>query len=393
MLDFSTPAKKIETAIELIDAGMPEVRFTKGLEGMKSARYVVQSVLAEDGNLVDFSDEYICGRAYLLGGQFEKARARLTAAPEQDVAAFDIAAIDTMIAGAPPKLQGFKKGIHSDTLLQICVNAMAAAGKSDEAVAFLDALDAGVGAPVHPTTKIEPIFFCTMAKSGTSFLSNALKQLTGVPSSPATHVLGDGEILIRSWVDAACKAGKLPSGHWSPEERSTADMLHFGMPVFMTIRDPREATWSWFRYMEENPTLWKIALPYLPRDYSERSYDERKTLMFQGYFPVLVQWIRNWKSFLETHPDHRVLIVRYEDFAKDNAPALKSLLSLCGAYGLVDKADALVQQMRDEGAKTGRYHFRIGKAAGWRGEATREMTAAIDAHWDAETLYYFDYQK
>src|SRR3954465_7887325 len=105
MLDFSNPAKKLETAINLIDAGMPDVRFTKGIEGMKSARYVVQSVLAEDGNLGDFSDDYVCGRAYLLGGRLEKARQRLAAAPEQDYAAFDISVIDFMTEGKPFSLE------------------------------------------------------------------------------------------------------------------------------------------------------------------------------------------------------------------------------------------------------------------------------------------------
>ena len=372
---------------------MPEVRFTKGLEGMKSARYVVESILAEDGNLANLSDDYVCGRAYLLGGRLEKAREYLATAPEHNLAAFDIAAIDAMTMGKPVNLQGFRKGIHSDTLLQICVNAMAAAGKADEAVAFLNSLEPEVGGPLQDATKIKPFFFSTMAKSGTSFLANAVKQLAGVPFLPATHVLGDGEIIIRHWVDVLCKAGKLPSGHWSPDRRSTAEILRFAMPVFLTIRDPREATWSWFRYMEENPPLWKMALPYLPRDYGNRPYEDRRTLMFRGYFPVLVQWIRNWKSFLETYPDHPVLIVRYEDFARDNAAALKSLLSFCGASELLDKADALVTEMRKEGAKTGRYHFRVGKAANWQKEATSEIMAAIDANWDAETLYYFDYQK
>lgn len=377
--DLSTQSAAIDTAIRLIEAN----------DTSDTARQIIRAVANYDADLSACSDQYVYGRLYMLAGQFAPARRFLAAAPEQSYAASDLAVIDFVTQLKPFDLRKFTRGVHSDLALQICVNALAATGRTDEALTFLNSLQ-GTPTPAPQKSRVKPIFLATMPKSGTGFLVSALRKLTGATLTPATISVGFYEALIGSWIDEALRANALPTGHWAPFEANREELLRFNLPVFLTVRDPRDATWSWFRYMEERPRLWKMALAYLPPDYCDRSYEERVAIMFRQYYPVMTTWLASWKSFLETHTDYPVRVMPYREFARDNAAAVQALLTFCGASTSADEINAVVAQMKSEGSSTGKYHFRVGRTAGWRDVMTKEIQASIDAHWSDDVAHYFD---
>lgn len=378
--DLSTQAAAVDTAIRLIEANDPS----------DVARQIIRAVANYDGSLNDCSDTYVHARLYMLAGKFARARCLLGNAPEQTYAAFDLSVIDFLAEGKPFDLRHFARSIHSELALQICMNALAAAGRTKEAMTFLNAI-AGNRSPLTPAkSRVKPFFLATMPKSGTGFLVSALRKLTGATLTPATISVGPHEALVGSWIDAALEAHALPTGHWAPFDANREQLLHFALPVFLTVRDPRDATWSWFRYMEERPRLWKMALAYLPTDYCDRPYAERIAIMFRQYYPCVMQWLVSWKTFLETHLDYPVRVMSYPDFSRDNAAAVQALLNFCGASISVDEIGDIVAQMKSEGGATGKYHFRVGRAAGWRDVMTRDIQASIDAHWDEDVVRYFD---
>ena len=323
----------------------------------------------------------------MLAGQFEQARSFLAVAPERNYAAFDLGVINFLTDGKPFDLRQFVRGIHSDLALQICVNALAATGRTDDAMTFLNSLQTH---PAPPKSRVKPFLLATMPKSGTGFLINALRKLTGATLTPATLSVGVHEALVRNWIEDALRAGAVPTGHCAPFAANQAELLHFALPIFLTVRDPRDATWSWFRYMEERPRLWKRALAYLPPDYCDRPYEERISIMFRQYYPCMTAWLASWKSFLETHVDHPVRVMPYPEFARDNGAAVQTLLKFCGAAASNEDIATVVAQMKSEGSTTGKYHFRVGRTAGWRDVVTEEIQAAIDAHWDDDVVHYFD---
>ncbi len=341
-----------------------------------------------------FSQNYWRGRIFLLGGRLKEARAFFAAAEEQDYAAFDIAVIDFLTDGKPIDIQNYVKGVHSPHQLTIWANAMEARGRRSEALALLNSPEFALGAEPKGTPVNKPFLVCTMPKSGTGFYFGALGRLADTSIAPVTQTVGSDLFIIGAWLDEALAARLLPiTLHYAPSHGNEQEILNRSLPVFLSMRDPREATWSWFRHMEERMPLERLALAYLPVDYGNQSYDERLVLMYQRYFPYLMQWLRNWKSFMETHVDHPVLFSRYEDFAKDNVQTIRYLLSFGGISVPDERIEAVVTQMKAFGASSGAYHFRKGRAGSWREAINDDIKTVIDAHWDEEVLHYFGYQK
>ncbi len=360
-----------------------------------ATNFFARNIEHYDPGFGDCSDNYKCGRIYLLAGQIEKARQLFLTAPEKQYAAFDLSVIDYLTDGKPIEIRHYVKDVHSRHLLTIWANALQSRGRTHEVFSFLDTIDAaGKVKPTDiPWTTIKPFFFCTMQKSGTGFLGGAFRHITGVPNIAVTQAVGTDEFIISRWLDDALAAGVIPRGHCSMSTHNSEEILRRRLLVFLSVREPRDATRSWFRFMEERPRLEKMALAYLPPDYCDLSYEERVRVMFERYFPYLVRWLREWKAFLEAHPDHPVLLWRYTDFAKDNHQAVRSLLSFCGGSAFGHRVEKVVNIMKNDAKNLGSYHFKKGQAGSWREMMNDNIRTVIDAHWDADVLHYFDYQK
>lgn len=370
----------VEATIKLIEENAPQ--------GIVDT--YMRIVARFDPGFVACSENYRRGRIFLLGGRLEKAREFLAAAGEKDAAAFDLSVIDFLLTGVPIDISHYSRDVHSRHELTIWTNAMEAQGRRDEALAFLNSLKA---LETNGMAVKRPALLATMQKSGTGFYFAALRRIVSAGTAPVTQGVGSDALIVGPWLDAAIAGGFIPTGHCSAALHNQTEILSRALPVFLSVRDPRDAAWSWFRYMEEQLPLEKIALSYLPRNYCDLPYEERLVAMYRQYFPYLVQWLRDWKSFLENFPDHPVLVSRYEDFTKDNAKTIRSLLSLCGANVPEEQVNATVAQMREQGAGSGAFHFRKGRAGSWREALNDQIAGVIDGHWDEEVLHYFDYQK
>jgi hypothetical protein len=198
--------------------------------------------------------------------------------------------------------------------------------------------------------------------------------------------------IVPAWLDDVVSNGLGADGHWCPIPHNVAQLARHPANIYLSVRDPREALWSLFRFLEEKYPLEQIATPYVPLDYFRRDYNERLLSMIKGYFPYLVHWLRSWKEYL-SEPGHSVTVVRYEDFAQDNGAAIMKLLDCAGFEVSQGIVEGRVRQMQREAVEGGKHHFRSGQSASWRNAFGEAALLEIDRHWDADVLGYFGYGK
>lgn len=373
----------VEAAVKLINMNATSVL----------AQDALRSLARRDGKFETPNLNYVRGKVLFLAGEFGRARDFLEAEPQDDLAAFDLSIIDFLTTGKPPNASLFRNRVHSTHALRICLCALASAGRMSEVLSILNSIDSDAPRAMEGEWPIRPFFFCMMQKSGSAFFRSALKQLTGIGSQRVSFSLQFDEIIVSRWTDQALTAGLLPMGHCAPSEMNRSELLRLRLPLFISVRDPRDVAWSWFRFMEERFPLDKIATPFLPGDYCHRSYEERRLIVFSAGLAQFVAWLRSCKTFIESHPDHPVLISRYEDFAEDNSVAIHALTHFCGAAVSSESIDSTIATMKKQAKETGLFHFREGRAGSWRDAAIDEILAAIDDQWDSETLQFFGYEK
>ncbi len=156
--------------------------------------------------------------------------------------------------------------------------------------------------------------------------------------------------------------------------------------IAVLVRDPRDAIISWWHHMErEDVRADGLALSALikdglaPSDYYDLALTPKLDTLIASLMPHFQSWLREW---LQAKPEGiEVRFFRYEDFARNQAEGVRSILQF---FGYNDEP-ALPPERLGRGAGIDQTtHFREGLVGSFFRETNQEQYDAasklIDAH-------------
>ena len=347
---------------------------------------------------INLSLNYKIGLVYLLGCRFEQAKGWFLKAPEKSEAQIQLHTLACILGQRAIDIHQCNWNRLSKYAHKGLVRRLILDGRTDEVVSFLNEtaqrrfnMPQIVGSNTSKTAN-GTVFLASLPKSGSAFVINMFESLSGWELATICFGVGAEHYVIPSWIDVVGMTGVVAAGHCAANKHNIEQFERHDVPLFVQIRDPRDATWSWFRFLEERPPLELMELPYLPLDYHTRSYLDRMKLMFEGHLPFVMHWIKSWRTYIEAKR-LPVLLSRYEDFQADNAGTIKRLLAFTNVSTSEAEINAEVAKARKEAKSSGAYHFREGRVGSWRELKSPEVMAIIDMHWDEDLMRYFGYCK
>ena len=202
-------------------------------------------------------------------------------------------------------------------------------------------------------TGMPSVFITSLPKSASSFVSATLARLM---SAPLVTVSLEGSLrplsglVIERWARQVARGGAVTHEHYSAQFGNLECLARAGVrKIFVQVRDPRAAQWSFFRQREARRDV--VPNPGLIK-------------MSEGRYEQSVHWIQSWLDAQADPAAPEIEFVHYENVRVDPAATIARILSQVGS-------PITEQQTRvhlDAAAATGRRpdNFRSGDPDEWR---------------------------
>lgn len=211
---------------------------------------------------------------------------------------------------------------------------------------------------------VGPILVNTMIKSGTGFLTQAIRTHLNLPQYFISVGGSPNVFIVEEILARFARGGALSVQHLDPSEETLGALHRHGVrKIYVQVRDPRQATVSYLHHVENNlkeglRPLRHWVQPHLPSDYE--TYDWRQKVAWQAknHFPGLTVWVQEWVDAAANDERFEIVIEDFADFAADERASVNGLLRFFGIDRPID-ADAI---QRKEAAP----HFRAGRTDEWR---------------------------
>lgn len=212
-----------------------------------------------------------------------------------------------------------------------------------------------------------PIFVASLARSGTAFISNTCVRVTGWPFlNPATKIYPQPGTVYTDLLETAKHHGVVMVSHLSCTPEALERIAQGGIErVYVHIRDPRQATLSWSRYLDQHfaqaETEWLryLGIMGLPGDYRDWSPEARLHWLVEHYYPKCVTWIEDWVQAVDSYQGLDFALGEYSDFSRDSASYINSIFDYFETGHVIETAHLPSKQ--DEAV-----HFHAANPNAWR---------------------------
>jgi len=217
------------------------------------------------------------------------------------------------------------------------------------------------------------------AKSATQFIALALAQSIGSQVRQISYMPVGGQIIPPElW--AIRGTDNVGRSH-APASRFNLGMIReAGFERFvLLVRDPRDALISWWHHLDRElikSNGWALAQDVADglrtASYYSLSRDEQIDQLIRLTYPAFVRWIADWMNAIDSGLVS-CLIVRYEDFCRDQRSHVSKMLRYFGS----DAAPLLPE--RGEQKISDVTNQRRGVSGSHKDELTDDQVARLDA--------------
>jgi hypothetical protein len=177
-----------------------------------------------------------------------------------------------------------------------------------------------------------PIFLNTMPKSGTMYLARTMENLLGLQNIYVAPTYFPESFIDPSSMNKFVLQRHYTVNHVPPHPTNLRVIEYYMKTFWLHIRDPRQATLSYFHPLEgfrNRPRYLLGHLPELPTDYFDRTTSDRLSWQIRNWLPQLIEWLTNWLNVIdngllgtctlvtthtELHDDERALLQKVLDF-------------------------------------------------------------------------------
>lgn len=208
--------------------------------------------------------------------------------------------------------------------------------------------------------KLPPMLITSMPKSGTYFISNYLADGLGARTVIVGNQYFPDDGVSWNSLREFAKGNVISQDHFSPSKLTLFHASRFVDRMVCHVRDPRQATLSWVKYIEEfNPTDAKTLIyPPLPEDYYERKLTARLDWAIDNWLPYLVEWTMAWLAEADQPDGLSIKITHFESMVRDEEQFFAEILD----FFEIPRARFRKPQLVLDKA----LHFRAGEIDEWR---------------------------
>jgi hypothetical protein len=248
-----------------------------------------------------------------------------------------------------------------------------------------------------PRSPQRSLFIATLPKSGTEFLSGAIRDATQLISPMAQW----DEDLVRAYLSGYCNRediystgvfvserlllepfrrlmhGYLCATHCAATHHNLCVLRDAGFErASVLVRDPRDNTVSWtyhLRTLDPGMIRYNSLLQQLPPAYFTWSHQDQLAFQVRTFLPAAVNWIEGWLGAVtRTEQPVQIQFISFDDLRRDPTALVESVLKFhqVGDYDL----------SKVQPPEPGKRHFREGRSGSWREEFSendREIAASL----------------
>ena len=162
-----------------------------------------------------------------------------------------------------------------------------------------------------------PVLVSTLPKSGTLFLGNRLVTMTGFLNLQGGMGRWPSNFVFPAVLQLIAKGGALTIDHIDASPRNLDAIAAAGLRrVLVHLRDPRQATLSWARYIDEGRTSGRhidrhFNDPPLPDDFGRWPDARRLDWQCETYFPAAIRWIAQWVAVADSDRRFDIAFTEY----------------------------------------------------------------------------------
>ena len=229
-------------------------------------------------------------------------------------------------------------------------------------------------------------------KSGTLYLARSVAETLNMNKTFEFRISSRG--LTEQQVQAKCvqkfmeEPAKVLHEHIAPSTYNLSILRELGLRRFIQIiRDPRDIICSLAHHLNrpDARTPWHsamaIASGLITGSYYELSRIKQLDVLIEMAFPVVQKWIADWLPWLDDS-EFDIHLIRYEDFAIDNASSVREVLMF---FGIDNSCPLHLPPVKVEDGKIDlQTHFRKGKVGTYMAELTEQQIVHLESLIDKE---------
>ncbi|MBO6520072.1 MAG: sulfotransferase domain-containing protein [Rhodospirillales bacterium] len=282
------------------------------------------------------------------------------------------------VTGLTPYIDVYREGTRVPALRRQFEEYIAA---KEREISQLKEVNARQHEFVSRETKVAPILFNTLPKSGSVFIGKTLAQSIDIEYSeqPMFHGFFPTYFLIDSAAQRLRLGNIIRQEHFDASALNINLITRFVDKLVVHVRDPRQATLSWFHHFDRLQQLHPDGINYTvhqaPPGYGDLSNPERIDWHIETHLASCVNWINDWLHVAEKNKNLPILLTTYEDFLVDKQAFFQRIFDF---YGIENAANDLA-----EPAKHIDNNFRSGQKDEWVGvltERQKKRCAEIIGH-------------
>lgn len=206
------------------------------------------------------------------------------------------------------------------------------------------------------------IFFVSLPKSGTVFVSHTLAKSLGYDhTSTLVTPTFPKNVIWKEMVVDFLRGRMISASHMQPDESNLNGLLHgYGKgngvkKIVVHMRDPRAALLSWTHFHKKLALDGDARISVGRREMATSSLEDQIGYDLEHSYPDFVNWLKGWTDVAERDDRFQILLVEHEELSRSPLEYFDKILDF---YGI--KTDIVGIE------KTENTHFRKGDNKEWR---------------------------
>ena len=218
--------------------------------------------------------------------------------------------------------------------------------------------------PNKQETAPTSLFFVTMPKSGSVFITRALAQTLSLSMLKASAGYFPSDNIDLASMMKFQEGGYIAQTHIDPSPFNLSILSRFAASWSVHLRDPRAALLSWTFHLDsprvyKNPLLALCVFPATPSwYYTDLTFTQKLDWQIANYYPALVAWIDRWCDVI-SDPAYagKIRVTAYEDLVGREAAFIEAFIS---------KTWRIAASKIELPPRNSSNHFRNGAVDEWR---------------------------
>lgn len=209
------------------------------------------------------------------------------------------------------------------------------------------------------------IFVACFPKSGSTYLTTLMRELTGFPFNVPVQFTGPNEQdILETKFALMCEGNSVTQQHVKATRYNLSILKKHGVKPVVLVRNIYDTLVSWRDHIEQRTA--GVPTGYVHKEYFTMTEEERFRYLIRVHLPWHFSFFVSWR---EAGPNMPVLWITYEQLFSDQVATVKRIIEY---YGLTYSDDQIMAAIGRMSGKDTRLN--VGKSG--RGQALSEANQA-----------------